>query len=73
MDDMVNVCGDCILKDLPMCTEIDCIEVENIQRKYTERVRENSVKDFAKFLIDKGIGGFEIPDLVQEFLSEVIK
>lgn len=31
---------------------------------------ETGVKEFAKFLIDKGIGEFEMPDLVKEFLEE---
>ena len=36
----------------------------------TKEVYETGVKDFAKFLIDKGIDGFEMPDLVKEFLEK---
>lgn len=35
----------------------------------TKEVYETGVESFSKFLIDKGISNFEMPDLVREFLN----
>jgi len=39
-------------------------------QKLADKAYEKGVKSFAKFLIDKGIDGFEMPDLVAEFLEK---
>ena len=51
---------------LERCSNEDCPKHNNCDLC----MFETGVKSFAKFLIDKGIDGFEISDLVIEFLEK---